>query len=190
LRYIRGEMLSEVIKRRIEDKFGRPVRYSKDCEVLAAVIAEETKRSISGSTLKRIFGLVEGTKEPRLYTLDVLALYLGHQTWEALINDFNSEQHSGFDIIQEVKADELLEGEQLKIRYEPERELILECLAPSKFRIKRSLNSKLQENDIVHLKSITRDYPLFISDVQRKDRSHGPYVAGKLSGITFIEKIE
>jgi hypothetical protein len=189
LRYIRDEMLSEIIKKRIEDKFGRPIRYSKDCEILAAIITEETKRSISGSTLKRVFGLVEGTKEPRLYTLDVLAMFLGHQTWEALINDFNSDQYSGFDIIQEINASELTEGEKLKIRYAPERELVLECLAPSKFRIKQSQNSKLQENDIVYLKSITRSYPLFFSDVLRKDISHGPYVAGKLSGITHIEKL-
>jgi hypothetical protein len=182
-------MLSEIIKKRIEDKFGRPVRYSKDCEILAAVITTETKRSISGSTLKRIFGLVDGTKEPRLYTLDVLAMFLGYQTWESLINDFNTDQHSGFDSIQEIHSSDIKEGEKLIVKYEPERELILECIAPSEFKIEQSINSKLQRNDTIQIKSITKAYPLFISNVVRENKNLGQYIAGKLSGITHIEKL-
>ena len=182
-------MLSEVIKSRIEERFGRPIRYSKDCEVLAAEISQETKQSISGSTLKRLFGLVDGIREPRLYTLDTIAFYLGFQTWEALINDFNNEQYSGFDTIQEVQAEQLKEGEKLRIKYDPERELVLECIAPCEFKIEQSVNSKLQQNDTIQIKSITKAYPLFISNVVRENKNLGQYVAGKLSGITHIEKL-
>lgn len=182
-------MLSKVIIAKIESKFGRQVRYSKDCEVLAEVIFSETKRTISGSTLKRVFGMVEGTKEPRLYTLDVIAFYLGYQTWEALINEFNDCKYSGFDVIEEIKSSEISEGERIKINYEPERELILECVAPNKFKIRKSINSKLLEHDTIHFNSVAKSYPLFISDVQRGDKSLGQYVAGKFSGITHIEKL-
>ena len=58
------------------------MRYPKDCNALADHISALCKTKISGSTLKRLYGFVKGTQEPRLYTLDIISEYLGFRGWE------------------------------------------------------------------------------------------------------------
>lgn len=77
-------VLPSDIKQRIEDRFGQKIRYSKDCENLAIHISSTCQESISPTTLKRLFGFAQPIANPRAYTLDVLANYLGWSSWEAL----------------------------------------------------------------------------------------------------------
>lgn len=78
-------MLPPYVKTRIEKKYGQAIRYPKDCEGLSADISSKIKEQISASTLKRLFGFVKGPEKAQRYTLDVLARYLGHNTWEDVI---------------------------------------------------------------------------------------------------------
>ena len=70
-------MLTGELRRKIEARFGHPIRYPKDCELLALHISELTNSSISASTIKRLFGLIKTANSPNAYTLDVISRYLG-----------------------------------------------------------------------------------------------------------------
>lgn len=76
--------LSTPIKQQIEAQFGQPIRYSKDCESLARHLSVVCRESISPTTLKRLFGFAKPIARPRLYTLDVLANYIGFGSWKQL----------------------------------------------------------------------------------------------------------
>lgn len=73
------------IKQKIEARFGRPVRYSKDCDILSKSIEKVCKERISTTTLKRLFGFAKSIENPRLFTLDVLACYINYKDWSSLI---------------------------------------------------------------------------------------------------------
>jgi hypothetical protein len=66
-------MLSEIIKQKIEERFGKAVRYPKDCEALASIISSVCNERVSASTLKRLYGFVKGVEQPRQFTLDLIA---------------------------------------------------------------------------------------------------------------------
>jgi hypothetical protein len=56
---------------------------NKDFENLSEAIFEETKVSLSPSTLKRIWGKAAYTSSPNLTTLDALAQFAGYSSWRA-----------------------------------------------------------------------------------------------------------
>jgi len=64
---------------RLVCKYGE-LRYSKDYIGLASDIKQTTNRGISHATLHRF---VKGNTIPNLYTLDVIAQYLGFENWDA-----------------------------------------------------------------------------------------------------------
>lgn len=80
-------MLPIIIKQKIENKFGRKVRYAKDCEALSYHINKLSEEKISPSTIMRLFGLKAGETKPRLHTLDLIAHYIGFESWGA-VEDF------------------------------------------------------------------------------------------------------
>jgi hypothetical protein len=79
-------MIPDNIKQLIENRFGRKILYSKDCEALAVSIKRACNESISATTLKRMFGFAKNIEKPRLYTLDVIAIYLDFVDWSSLLN--------------------------------------------------------------------------------------------------------
>jgi hypothetical protein len=79
-------MIPENIKLLIENRFGRRILYSKDCEALAVSIKRACNATVSSTTLKRIFGFAKSIERPRLYTLDILAKYLNFSDWGSLLN--------------------------------------------------------------------------------------------------------
>ena len=98
-------MISKLIQEKVEMRFGRPIRYAKDCEILAGSIHAFTGEKISCSTVKRLFGLIESDNEPRLYTLDILAQYLGYINYDNLLQEFNPNKHELTQSIETIAKD-------------------------------------------------------------------------------------
>ena len=55
-------MLSKITLNDIEQRFGKTVRYTTDCEALAGHISMETKQRVSASTVKRLLGFIKALK--------------------------------------------------------------------------------------------------------------------------------
>jgi hypothetical protein len=182
-------MISDVIKQMIEKKFGKPIRYSKDCESLAITISSESSEPVSATTIKRMFGFVNATVEPRDFTLDVIAKYLGENSWKELIGSINNTNFSELFAIDEINVDELNNGEIIEFAYKPDRVLTLEYEGNFIFQIKKSQNSKLKEGDKANITHFVVGYPLIISQLWRKGKPLGQYIAGKTSGITHLKKV-
>lgn len=179
-------MLSAIIKKEIENKFGKEIRYPADCEALSAHISDQTGQNISITTLKRMFGFVNGTHEPRLYTLDVLAQYLGYPNWDLYYEKFIHIENSEFFTAEQIEIDALKPDAVIEIIYDPDRIIRLVYQGNFRFNVEHSTNSKLLRGDQLKIMSIVKHYPLIIASVIRDGKDLGRFVAGKSSGITGI----
>lgn len=84
-------MIQKEIRDRIAYQFGKKIRYPKDCFALAYDIAKKCNENISPATLMRLFGITKTNSQPRLFTLDVIALYCGFETWDDFAEAYNLE---------------------------------------------------------------------------------------------------
>ncbi|MBN2727810.1 MAG: hypothetical protein JXR53_01155 [Bacteroidales bacterium] len=172
-------MLSTITRRQIEKKFGQEIRYPSDCDALAAHIQHITKQNISVSTLKRILGFVSGVKEPRLFTLDVLAKYIGYENWDVYLENFSKIENSDFVNLEQITVSELDKGVSIEFYYDPDRKVNMKYNGNFTFVVTESVNSKLISGDIIKLTHIIRHYPLIVHSVVRDNRELGQFKAGK-----------
>lgn len=181
-------MLNQEIIRRIEEKFGKKLEYSCDCEALSEAIREETGQRIAVATLKRMTGFASQQCNPHLSTMDILARYVGYPNYKLLAKEINDDTEiSDFAWVEELESKTLKEGTQLQITYDPGRVLVLTYLGNDTFIVNESYKSKLKQGDKVTISHFTKGFELLVSDVVRDGESLGPYQAAKAGGLTSIE---
>ena len=71
-----------LLRHEVEAAEGRIIRTPKDFDVLRSHIYEKTGTYISTSTLKRIWGYMEGYATVRTHTLNILSQYIGQDSYE------------------------------------------------------------------------------------------------------------
>lgn len=182
-------MISKVVKSVIEKKFGQPVKYSRDCEALAADVSEKCKCKISGTTIRRIFGVVKTKQTPREYTLDLLAQYAGYSDYDNLISSLNKTNHDDENNITEVISEKIKKGVQFEITYSLNSTISILYLGSKKFKVINSKNGLFMEDDILKLNYFALYHPLFILNVERDGKPLGKVIEAKISGITSIKKL-
>jgi len=83
------QKIIDLLKKDIQDKFGKNILYGKDCAVLSKQIYTETQRQISSSTIKRFFGVVNSKFHPSKYTLETFVLFVGFRNWHDYLSHFD-----------------------------------------------------------------------------------------------------
>lgn len=187
-------LLSDITKKQIEAKLGKEIRYPSDYEVLSLDIQKNTGERVSCNTLKRLFGAIGSVAEPRLYTLDVIARYLGYENWDvylvSLAKDGNSEFGQGPidpESCKEIVAGDLAKGARLEFQYFPDRRVVVEKTEGNAFKVVESENSKLALGDAFIADGFYLNYPLIVMHVFRDGTDLGRFTAGKISGITYLK---
>ena len=99
-------MITVAIRQKIEARYGKPLRYSKDCEGLANSINKFCLDRISVTTLKRLFGFAKNVEQPRLYTLDVIAAYIGYNDWSSLLANIDKAENIAVASVLKTKPTE------------------------------------------------------------------------------------
>jgi hypothetical protein len=82
-------MFSEFIQKKLEARCEKLFRDGNFLEHLAGDIFERTNFKISSATLEAFFGMHSQRVEPALFTLEVLACYLGYMSSAQMRADFN-----------------------------------------------------------------------------------------------------
>jgi hypothetical protein len=180
-------MLSPLIKKQIEEKYGEPVRYAKSCEGLAAHIYKETNRRISSSTIKRLFGIISGSHAPRAYTLDIIGEFLGFSCYDDLIMQYRRPEIGHRPVIQKIDVAELSTGDKVILGFESEGRLTLVMNENRVFHVLESTCCQLTVGDYFFCQEIQLEYPLFIEQWNRDHQQLGSCVLAKVSGISSIE---
>ncbi|RXK81350.1 NACHT domain-containing protein [Filimonas effusa] len=73
IKLLMGKVLTE---------FGKATITPADCKSLSEAVLASTKKTISETTLKRLFGFARRSFEFSIYTLDTLSEYVGYSNWE------------------------------------------------------------------------------------------------------------
>lgn len=178
-------VFSPFIRKLLSDRCGRELRHSSDCEQLVCDIESASGEHIGVNTMKRLLGFIDDERSPRISTLEIIAQYLGYDSWEALQLADAGMSNSAFNPGDELVARHLDKGQQVMVTYLPDRELTLEYIEDNMFRVIASKNGKLMEGDMISLSHLVRHYPLIVSDVVRKGKCLGSFTAGKQQGIDF-----
>jgi hypothetical protein len=184
-------MLPEVIKKRIEHKYAKEIRYSKDCEVLARMISIATKEKISVTTLLRLFGFTKCKNENhRLYTLDIIAKYIGFSCWNEAINNGNMNDDTSYiEGIDKVAFNNLEEGQVITLFYNTGLLLKLKFLGPFMFEVVHTEKSNLKLGDVLNVLRLDLTHPLICEKVIRSGKNMGPFEGGE-NGVIIKIKIE
>ena len=178
--------LSFHIRQLLKDKSGKSLLYSSDCEYLALDIESVTGEHIGVNTLKRLLGMIADEREPRISTLDILARYLGYESW-AVLSALDDKSNSSFSPTDgELRVADIIIGTRVKIAYLPDRQLTLLYQGHQTFLVEASTNSKLQVGDEVEIHHFVLGYPLLVSNVIRQGQSLGTFTAGQTSGLTEL----
>lgn len=170
----------------LQKRCGHSLKYPADIERLALDIETVTGEHIGVNTLKRLMGMIDDEREPRLSTLDVVAHYIGYGDW-ATLQLLDSASNSSFDTVEgELRVADLQEGKMVEVSYLPDRRLRMTYLGEQRFRIIESDNSKLLKDDIITVSHIVNDYPMLVSHVLREGVDLGSFISGKAKGVKCV----
>jgi len=175
------------IVRLLKEKSGHELRQPSDCEYLSLDIESKTGIHIGATTLKRVLGFAQDERMPHTSTLDAIARYLGYANWDEL-SQIEDKGNSDFDAAdEEIRSADLRIGAFVEIAYLPDRKVRLQYLGNQRFRVVRSINSKLHVNDEVEVLNFVLHHPLLVLCVWRDGASLGQFTAGRISGLSSIK---
>ena len=137
-----------ILLNKVEAKFGGMPETPRDFVQLSEAIRDFAGSVCSSSTLKRIWGYDRYEGSTRRSTLDVLAKYIGYKDFRQFCKAFKDEaKGSGFVGEGIIHTDTLKDGARIRLKWAPNRDVIIRCLGDRTFEVEESLNSKLMKGD-------------------------------------------
>ena len=178
------------LRLRIETSIKRKIQTPADFDFLRGIIWERTHEQISTSTLKRLWGYVDGIDNARNSTLNVLSKALGYENWDAFILKLKSENVVNSDLVmsESVSSSDLKIGDRLMIAWQPNRVCRLKYLGDNQFEVMESHNSKLKVGDTFRCGLFILGEPVYINDLRQNNGTGEPklFVIGNKSGLTKL----
>ncbi len=156
---------------------------------LAIKITHKTGRSISLSSIKRLWGYVKYDSFPSMTTLNILAQFNGYRSWAAFLTSDavkTDDTDSGFLAESVVNSDNLHPGDRLMLTWNNSKSCDIEYLDGKRFRVNQSENIKLKPGDTFTLHSISIGLPIYITDIHRDGQRIPAYIGAKKGGISTI----
>lgn len=177
-----------MLRYEIEQSVNRQIRTPSDFEFLVGVIWERMHVTISPTTLKRLWGYIEGADMTRRSTLNILSQFLGYEHWDAFLVKLHDSAPDASDFIvsQSVKTSELHEGNTVTVSWKPDRKCTFLFLGGIKFRVVSALNSKLQVGNTFECSFFIHHEPLYIDNLIQEDNPPTPFVLGTKGGLEEI----
>lgn len=173
------------VETKLREKSGLRLSTAADIERLVYDIESTTHEHVGVNTVKRLLGYHNDEREPRTTTLDVIARYLGYDTWKQL-REVEGKSNSGWGSADgELDVASLPDGQLVCVTYRPDRRLLLRHEQDKALRVLESTNSKLLVDDRIDISTIIEGYPLVVENVHRNGNDLGRFIAGKLQGIKY-----
>ena len=167
----------------LSEKTGKDVTTPMGASMLWNAIESETGQHLGLSTVKRILGIIPYDYNPRPDTLEIIANFLGFESWQ-LLQDFINDKISNFGEDDPfIDLGKLPENALIDVEWEPDRKILLRHICGNEFLVENSENSKLQKGDILTLSSLAKGFPFMAKAVVRNHENLGSYTAAKELGI-------
>lgn len=180
------------LRHRIELSINRKVKTPADFDFLAGVVWERLHETISPTTLKRLWGYIDGADTIRNSTLNLLSQFLGYQDWDAFLNELenNNEIQSAIIISRHILTQDLQPNDIIEVGWQPNRHCIFRYLGNRTFIVEESSNSKLKEGNTFACSLFVLGEPLYIDNLIQNGRPPVAFVVGNKSGLTLLELIQ
>lgn len=179
-----------LLRRRIEESIDRKVHTPADFEFLAGVVWERTHETISPTTLKRLWGYIDGADTTRQSTLHLLAQFVGYKHWDDFCDCMAAECEDESDIVlgEYITAESLAVGECVEIAWLPNRRCVLQYLGNNRFEVIAAENSKLKVGNCFCCSMFILGEPLYIDSLVQGDNAPVTFVVGNKNGLTLLRK--
>ncbi len=176
----------------IEYEVKRKIRTPYDFEFLAGVIWERLHENISPTTLKRLWGYIDGADTARRTTLCLLSQFLGYADWKAYQaslatrTDIESAEIEG----EGVHISSLEKGDLVEVTWQPNRRCVFRYEGNAHFTVTEAVNAKLHAGDTFDTACFIIGKPMFLDNLQRDATMPTSYVAGSRNGINSVKTIK
>ena len=173
----------------VEESANHRIKTSTDFTFLAGVIQERLGETVATSTLKRLWGYVDGYASTRESTLNILARFIGYPDWETFVSDYcevDGVQSSHRVISTTLNINDLPVGSRLEITWNPNRRCLLEYQGEHRFVIRESENAKLKAGETFLCDRFMEHEPLYVEHFT-PDGSEELFVMGNKGGLTSVK---
>lgn len=179
----------EYLKQDIEMMFGRTCKSPAEFKLLALWINKEKGESVSDSTLRRIWGYSKSQSKTRLSTLTSLARCLGFIDWdEYVLNLIRKKLIAGdTETAHSLIAKELHTGDRIRLRWNQEAEITIECIDKERFQVIEESNTKFGIGDTFKSNIFRKGAPIICLDIKRDGDTVGGKIIEGSDGITKIK---
>lgn len=189
----------------IEHEAKRKIRTPYDFEFLAGVIWERLHENISPTTLKRLWGYIDGADTARRTTLCLLAQFLGFADWEAYVaslatrTDIESVPFNG----EGIHMDDLQPGDRVEVTWLPNRRCVFRYEGEAHFVVEEAENAKLHVGDTFDAACFLIGKPMYLDNLKSQmtndkspygasrsaEMSNVSYVAGSRNGLNSVKRM-
>ena len=184
------EEIHASLRRAAEKTVGREMKTTSDFDLLAANLLETTKVRVSAMTLKRFWGYLgeKNMRQPRLATLNALALYVGYTDWMTYYKQSSAagEVESDFLKNNSLVTNSLAKDTLIRLMWHPDRVVTIRHEGYEVFTIVESVNSKLSAGDTFRCGLIVEGEPMYLSGLIHEGGSPSEYVCGRKGGVKWM----
>ena len=177
------------LKKRIENQLKRKVKTPNDFIFLSGAVWERTHETISSTTLKRLWGYVEGADETRNSTLEILSRFLGFNNWDEFLAEIHKESGSDPVTSPHINAKELTVGDRIFVSWKPDRRCTFRYLGDMKFIVESAENSKLKVGDTFFTNLFILGEPLYLSELVQDNNASAAFVVGNRDGLCELKRL-
>ena len=177
-----------LLRQLVEESADHRIETSNDFIFLSGEIRGRLNENLSVSTLKRLWGYVDGYASVRSSTLDILARFVGFPDWETFVSDYcevEGVQSSHRVKSETLYAENLPVGTQVEFSWNPNRRCVAAFQGNRRFVIVESQNAKLKQGDAFLCDRFTLHEPLFVH-IPEPDEGNALFVMGNKGGLTKI----
>lgn len=179
-----------LLRTMVEESVSRKMKSPADFQFLTGVIQERCKETLAVSTLKRLWGYVDGYDTTRFSTLSILARCVGFRDWDDFLLNHNRGGESSQPVVGcAFYSSEFAVGQRIKITWAPDRRVVLQYLDGESFEVVESENSKLKVGDTFHCSCMILGEPLYLDNFVRDHKPPVLFVVGNKGGLTGVELI-
>ena len=180
----------DTLRRLICEAAGCGARSPADLYTLKLFIESRTRETVGLTTVKRFWQYGGLSSQPRQSTLNVMARAIGYRSYDDFCEHYGDCSPSS-DIVlgKGVKVTELKSGERLMLRWNPGREVVVEYLGNSTFRVLSSEGSKLHADDTFQAAFFALGHAAMLANVIHGNSCWPLYEIGQQGGLTLVSRL-
>lgn len=173
----------------IEESVKRKIRTPYDFEFLTGAIWERVHENISPTTLKRLWGYIEGADTTRRTTLCLLSQFLGYADWEAYIAELKTRNNAESEAFMGdgIHSADLELGQLVEVTWLPNRRAVFRYLGDGRFQVVEAENAKIHQGDMFRCSFMLVGQPMYLDDLIQADSAPVSYVAGSRHGLNSVK---